>query len=75
MCRGKENAQNFATETKARSFKPGKRYALCVDNGNQGRSSSAICVAWMMLLSGKLTEYSVTHGILLEQGMFIGVQW
>ena len=68
-------SQNWATETKVRSCKSGKRYAFRADNGNQGRSSSAVCVAWMTLLSGKLTEYGVTHGLLLEQGMFIGVQW
>ena len=38
-------SQNCAIETKARLFKPGKRYALRVDNGNQGRLSYAVCVA------------------------------
>ena len=38
-------SQNCATETKARSFKSGKIYALRVDNGNQERLSYTVCVA------------------------------
>ena len=58
-------SQNCATETKARSCKSGKRYVLRADNGNQGRSSYVACVAWMTLLSGKLTEYGVTQSLFI----------
>ena len=37
-------SQNCTTETKVRSCNSGKRYVLRADNGNQGRSSSAVCV-------------------------------
>ena len=67
-------SQNCATKTKARSFKSGKRYDLRADNGNQGGSSIAVCVAYMTLLSGKLTEYGVRHGLLLVHSILTAVQ-
>ena len=67
-------SQNCATKNKARSFKPGKSYALRVDNGNQGRSIIAVCVACMTLLSGKLTEYGVRYGLLLVHSILTAVQ-
>ena len=68
-------SQSCATETKTRSFKLGKRYASRADNSNQGRSSVAVYVACMTLLSDKLTEYGIRYDLLLVQGMLIGVQW
>ena len=68
-------SQNCATETKARSFKSGERYDLWANNDNRGRSSIAVCIACMTLLSGKLTEYGVRHGLLLVHGMLTDVQW
>ena len=46
-----------------------------VENGNQGRSSIAVCLACMTLLSGKLIEYGIRHDILLAHDMLTGVQW
>ena len=59
----------------ARSFKSGKRYALRVENGNQGRSSIAVCLACMRQLSGKLIEYGIRYDILLAHDMLTGAQW